>query len=94
MTLSGFMALTILVTIGILVFVELAGMPGRAARKRNHPETEAIAMLGWLGLPLGIVPWLIAMIWARMTPLSVNISRSMARSAVTEPGEQDDSAAS
>jgi hypothetical protein len=65
MTTTGFIILFILITIGALVFIELAGMPGRDARKRNHPEAEAISLLGWLGLPLGVFGWLAAMVWAR-----------------------------
>jgi len=65
MTKIGFLVLFIIVTIGALVFIELAGMPGRDARKRGHPDAEAISLLGWLGLPLGGVGWLVAMVWAR-----------------------------
>ena len=36
MTKIGFLVLFIVVTIGALVFIELAGMPGRDARKRGH----------------------------------------------------------
>ena len=46
MTKIGFLILFIVVTIGALVFIELAGMPGRDARKRGHPDAEAIALLG------------------------------------------------
>jgi hypothetical protein len=66
MTIAGFIALIIMVTAFVLVFIEIAGMPGRSARARNHPEADAISLLGWLGLPLGVLPWLVAMIWARM----------------------------
>lgn len=51
-----------------LIFLELAGMPGRDARKRGHPDAEAISLLGWLGLPLGGAGWLVAMVWARYRP--------------------------
>ncbi len=43
-------------------------MPGRDARKRGHPDAEAISLLGWLGLPFGGVGWLVAMVWARFRP--------------------------
>ena len=76
MTATGFIILTILITIGILVFIELAGMPGRIARERDHPEAAAINILGWLGFPLGLVPWLIAMVWANMRPPPIAIVRT------------------
>jgi len=73
MTKIGFLVLFIIVTIGALVFIELAGMPGRDARKRGHPDAEAISLLGWLGLPLGGVGWLVAMVWARLRPTRAEI---------------------
>jgi hypothetical protein len=73
MTLYGFIALAIFVSVIVLAFIEIAGMPGRSARARNHPEAEAIALLGWLGLPLGVLPWLAAMVWARMQQNTVSV---------------------
>ena len=73
MTTTGFIILFILITIGALVFIELAGMPGRDARKRNHPEAEAISLLGWLGLPLGVFGWLAAMVWARTGTARIDV---------------------
>ena len=73
MTTGGFITLLVLLTIGALVFIEIAGMPGRNARERNHPSAEAISLLGWLGLLFGGIPWLVAMVWARMDPVDVAI---------------------
>jgi len=56
-----------------LIFLELAGMPGRDARKRGHPDAEAISLLGWLGLPLGGADWLVAMVWARYRPTRTKV---------------------
>ena len=68
MTVPGFTILVILVLIGIWVFVELAKFPGTKARDRNHPQAEAINVLGWLGLLFGGIPWLIALVWAYTVP--------------------------
>lgn len=70
MTLPGFTILVILVLIGIWVFVELAKLPGAKAKERDHPQAEAINILGWLGLLFGGVPWLIALVWAYTNPIS------------------------
>jgi hypothetical protein len=93
MTLPGFIALIIIVTMAVLVFIEIAGMPGRSARARNHPEAEAIALLGWLGLPLGVVPWLVAIVWARMQPISVKVTNEAAlnKTAIVEDTAEDSS---
>lgn len=42
----------------------LAMLPGQIARKRKHPQSEAIAVCGWWGLlTLGLL-FPIAFIWA------------------------------
>ena len=74
MSTGGFITLLVLLSIGALVFFEIAGMPGREARKRNHPNAEAINLLGWLGWLFGGVPWLVAMIWARMQNFRIDVT--------------------
>lgn len=62
--------LIVIVISAVAVFVALAMLPGRTARKNNHPQADAINWAGWLGLllTLGVV-WAIAMIWANMKPV-------------------------
>jgi uncharacterized BrkB/YihY/UPF0761 family membrane protein len=43
--------------------VMLAALPGRIAARREHPQAAAVNLLGWLGLPSGIL-WVVAMVWA------------------------------
>jgi hypothetical protein len=43
--------------------VFILGLPGRIAIARNHPEADAINVMGWVGF-LAIVPWIQAFIWA------------------------------
>jgi hypothetical protein len=64
MSYAGFVILVILVLLGIWIFVKLAALPGKTAKARNHPQSEAINILGWIGLLVGVVPWLIALVWA------------------------------
>ncbi len=59
-----------LVVIGILVgfviwlVVLLGPMPGNIAKKRGHPQADAINVVGWIGvITLGLA-WPIALIWA------------------------------
>ncbi len=59
----------IIVSIAV-VFVALAQLPGKTARGRNHPQADAIEIASWLGLLLTMgVVWVLAMVWARMTPV-------------------------
>lgn len=51
--------ITIIVIIGIL-----GALPGRVARSRNHPQADAIAVGGWLGLLFGGILWPLFMVWA------------------------------
>ena len=45
------------------VIVAIAMLPGRIAKGRQHPQAEAIAICGWVGLPTGIL-WAAALVWA------------------------------
>jgi hypothetical protein len=54
--------------LGLWVFVELGSLPGKKAAERQHPQADAINVLGWLGLIAGGVGWIVAMVWAHMKP--------------------------
>ena len=49
---------------GVTIWVWLAGLPGRIAIARKHPEAEAVKLLGWAGLLPTVYPWVQAFIWA------------------------------
>lgn len=64
-----------LIVIGVLVaaviwLVVLIGpIPGKVARRRGHPQADAIGVLGWIGIiTLGPV-WLVALVWAYAKPI-------------------------
>jgi hypothetical protein len=60
--------LLVLVTAAVAIWVVLGAMPGRIARDRNHPHTDAISVCGWWGvLTMGLLlP--VAYIWAYTNP--------------------------
>jgi len=58
-----FLSLMVLIAAGVIGAVWLAGLPGRIAIARNHPDAEAVKLMGWAGL-LPVVPWIQAFIWA------------------------------
>ncbi len=70
MTIIGFAILVALVLLIVWIFVKLAALPGQTAKDRGHPQAEAINVLGWVGLLLGIAPWLVALVWAYMKPVT------------------------
>lgn len=53
----------VLMLFGFWVLLMILGLPGRIAIARNHPDAEAVNLMGWVGL-LAVVPWIQALIWA------------------------------
>ena len=90
MSVLGFVILVVLVLLGIWIFVELAKLPGSKAQERNHPQAEAINVLGWLGLLFGGVPWLIALVWAYTTPVATLASEPKSPDPSAAHGQADD----
>lgn len=70
MALDIFALVVMALLIGVVIWlvVLLGNMPGEIARKRNHPQAEAITALGWIGLITMGVGWFVAMVWAYYKP--------------------------
>ena len=58
-----FLSLFFLTVVGLGFVVFMLGLPGRIAIARNHPEAEAVYLMGWVGF-LAVVPWVQALAWA------------------------------
>jgi hypothetical protein len=58
-----FLVLFVLVAAGLALAVFVLGLPGRIAIARNHPEAEAVYLMGWVGF-MAVVPWIQALAWA------------------------------
>jgi len=58
----------------LAVLLWLAGLPGRIAIKRKHPDAEAVGLLGWAGF-LPVVPWIQAFVWAFKPTQIIDIRR-------------------
>jgi len=56
--------LAVLLVAAIVVFAVLGSLPGRVAHRRKHPQADAVAVGGWLGVLFGGVLWPVMMIWA------------------------------
>ena len=57
----AFLFVAVLAAVGVAVGV--AALPGWLARRRQHPQSSAINICGWFGLPTGVL-WVVAMVWA------------------------------
>jgi hypothetical protein len=77
---ATFGALALLVLAGLITVVWLAGLPGRIAIARKHPDAEAVKMMGYAGF-LAAVPWIQAFIWAFKPTDIVDIRRYPAAEA-------------
>ena len=66
MFLDIFALVVIALLIGVVIWlvVLLGNMPGEIARKRNHPQAQAITALGWIGLITMGIGWFVAIVWA------------------------------
>lgn len=54
----------ILIALVIWLVVLLGPMPGKIAKKRGHPQADAIQVLGWVGVVTLGLAWPIALVWA------------------------------
>jgi lipid-binding SYLF domain-containing protein len=52
-----FLTLMLCVVAVITLWIFLAGLPGRIALSRKHPEAEAVKLLGFAGLLPTVYPW-------------------------------------
>jgi hypothetical protein len=73
----AFIVLIVLIAVVIAAWLMLAMMPGQIARKRGHPQAEAINVMGWWGaITMGILAP-IAWVWAYTKPVAKPIELEM-----------------
>ena len=70
-----FLTLFLCVAALVTVWLWLAGLPGRIALQRKHPEAEAVKLLGYAGLLPTVYPWVQAFIWAFKPTDKIDIRR-------------------
>ncbi|HUK82866.1 MAG TPA: DUF3302 domain-containing protein [Verrucomicrobiae bacterium] len=75
-----FLVLFTLLVACLVFLVWLAGLPGRIAIARKHPDAEAVQLMGYAGF-LVAVPWIQAFIWAFKPTDIVDIRRFPAAEA-------------
>jgi hypothetical protein len=54
----------ILIAVVIIAVVKLGPLPGNIAKKRGHPQADAINVLGWIGIITLGLAWPFALVWA------------------------------
>lgn len=68
MDIFALIVILVIIAAAIWIVVTLGSLPGQIAQEKNHPQAEAINILGWIGiLTLGI-GWFAAIVWAYAKP--------------------------
>jgi len=71
----AFVVFAVLFLAVVFAIVALGSLPGNIARRRGHPQADAITAAGWLGIAtLGIL-WPVAFIWAFLRPAGDSVQR-------------------
>ena len=78
----------LLVALVIWLVVLFGSLPGDIARRRNHPQAEAITALGWIGIITLGMGWFIAMVWAYYIPAQRALNDSELEARVVQLEQQ------
>lgn len=63
--LLALLVIVLLCLFAVVFVVFLGTLPARIARRRQHPQVDAINAMSWLGLLLtGGLGWALALVWA------------------------------
>jgi hypothetical protein len=72
----------VVVAVNVYFLLWLAGLPGRLARDRQHPQAEAINVLGWLSLLTFFATWPIALVWAYVRRVRIDVADAAASNKI------------
>ncbi len=74
--------IALLFVLAVVLVVWIGSLPARIARRRHHPQVDAINAMSWLGLLLtGGVGWGLALVWALVRYDSGALVASQAKTA-------------
>lgn len=82
--LIALVVMAILIALVIWLVVLLGPMPGRIAKRRGHPQADAIGVLGWVGVVTLGLAWPIALVWAYTRTSEQHVENLGERIAVLE----------
>lgn len=60
----AWIVLVILIATIVVVFCLMGALPGHIARRRGHPQVQAVTVAGWVTLIFGFALWPVAVILA------------------------------
>ncbi len=56
--------IVVMIAAAIAIVVKLGPIPGNIAKDREHPQADAIRVLGWIGIITLGLAWPFALVWA------------------------------
>ncbi len=56
--------IVVIIAAAIAIVVKLGPIPGNIAKDREHPQADAIRVLGWIGIITLGLAWPFALVWA------------------------------
>jgi hypothetical protein len=59
----------------VVAIVALGSLPGNIARRRGHPQADAITAAGWIGIASMGILWPIAFVWAFLRPANYAVAQ-------------------
>ena len=71
MDIFALIVILVIIAAVIWIVVTLGALPGKIATDKQHPQAEAINILGWIGILTLGVGWFIAIVWAYTKPIGV-----------------------
>ena len=77
-----------MIILAAVAIVVIGSIPGKIARKRNHPWPDAVNAASWIGLATGVF-WPIALIWAFLPVPAQSDSEPADRSPVDSGSKQE-----
>jgi hypothetical protein len=77
----AFVVMAVIVAVVVIAIVSLGRLPGQLARKRGHPQADAVNVAGWIGVATAGLIWPLALIWAFTAPSKQDSSVSLSGNA-------------
>ena len=60
----------------VVAIVALGTLPGNIARRRGHPQADAITAASWIGIATMGLLWPIAFVWAFLRPTNNGVAQA------------------
>ena len=72
----AFVVFGILLVAIVVAIVALGSLPGNIARRRGHPQADAITAAGWIGIASMGILWPLAFVWAFLRPTKGTVTQA------------------